>query len=195
MPPKRHFPVQSIEFLSAVQEGYQAIAKIVKAYCRMEKEGFDILPGLLSDFMLASNYAGIAFGKAGCGAVHAMSYPFGGKYHVAHGEANYVLLSSVLKMYAQKSCIHNFHDTMEVLAEALGLPFQGDEDVLPVVLRLEELLSVILEKKPMSASGTKQEELPDFADSVLKYQAVIMSHNPVVLSREDVIAIYEDALN
>ena len=28
MPPKRHFPVQSIEFLSAVQEGSQAIAKI-----------------------------------------------------------------------------------------------------------------------------------------------------------------------
>ena len=28
MPPKRHFPVQSIEFLSAVQEVRQAIAKI-----------------------------------------------------------------------------------------------------------------------------------------------------------------------
>ena len=28
MPPKRHFPVHSIEFLSAVQEGCQAFAKI-----------------------------------------------------------------------------------------------------------------------------------------------------------------------
>ena len=39
----------------------------------------------LKDFALASNYAGIAFGNAGCGAVHALSYSIGGAFHVPHG--------------------------------------------------------------------------------------------------------------
>ena len=50
-----------------------------------------------SDFLLASNYAGLAFGTAGCAAVHATSYPLGGKYHVPHGESNYAMFTGVLK--------------------------------------------------------------------------------------------------
>jgi len=46
----------------------------------------------LKDFMIASNYAGIAFGNAGVGAVHALSYSIGGAFHVPHGEANYQFL-------------------------------------------------------------------------------------------------------
>ena len=43
--------------------------------------------------------AGLAFGTAGCAAVHATSYPLGGKYHVAHGESNYAMFTGVLKNY------------------------------------------------------------------------------------------------
>ena len=45
----------------------------------------------LDDMLMASNFAGIAFGNTGVGAVHALSYPLGGTYHVPHGEANYQL--------------------------------------------------------------------------------------------------------
>lgn len=168
--------------------GHKAIELIVNSYKQLESEGFDALPGLLNDFLLASNYAGIAFGKAGCGAVHAMSYPFSGKYHVAHGEANYVLLTSVLKKYATKECSDAYAETMNVLATALSC------NVDEVAECLDKLLSVVLEKKPMSNYGTTAEDVPNFADSVLKYQQVIMSHNPTVLSREDVIDIYNDCL-
>lgn len=166
--------------------GYKAIEQIVAAYRKIEKEGYDVLPSLLSDFLLASNYAGIAFGKAGCGAVHAMSYPFSGKYHVAHGEANYVLLTSVLKKYAEKECSQNYQDTITVLAKALECSKEN------VAADLDQLLSVILEKQPMKNYGTTEEDLPAFADSVLQYQQVIMSHNPTLLSRDDVIDIYKD---
>lgn len=168
--------------------GHKAIEMIVAGYKKLEADGFDSLPELLNDFILASNYAGIAFGKAGCGAVHAMSYPFSGKYHVAHGEANYVLLTSVLKKYATKKCSAAYDETMAVLSQALECP------VANVATRLDELLSVSLEKKPLSAYGTTKEDVAVFADSVLTYQQVIMSHNPTVLSREDVIDIYNDCL-
>lgn len=35
----------------------------------------------------ASFYAGVAITASGTTAVHALSYPMGGKYHVAHGVA------------------------------------------------------------------------------------------------------------
>lgn len=168
--------------------GYQAIDLIVTAYRKLEKDGFEVLDSLLEDFLIASNYAGIAFGKAGCGAVHAMSYPLSGKYHVAHGEANYALLTSVLKKYSQKECSENYTDTINVLKTALGC--EADE----VPTELDKLLGVVLEKQPMSYYGTTTEDVPNFADSVLKYQQVIMSHNPTVLSREDIIDIYNDCL-
>ena len=54
---------------------------------------------LLDEFLTASNLAGIAFGNAGTGAVHAMSYPLSGVYHVTHGEANYQFLTAVFASY------------------------------------------------------------------------------------------------
>lgn len=168
--------------------GYKAIELIVNGYRKLENEGFDVLDDLLEDFLVASNYAGIAFGKAGCGAVHAMSYPLSGKYHVAHGEANYALLTSVLKKYSEKECSQNYTDTIAVLKSALGCSENE------VATELDKLLGVVLEKQPMSHYGTTSEDVPAFADSVLTYQQVIMSHNPTVLSREDIIDIYNDCL-
>lgn len=168
--------------------GHKAIEMIINGYRKIEQEGYEVLGELLEDFMIASNYAGIAFGQAGCGAVHAMSYPLSGKYHVAHGEANYALLTSVLKKYAEKECSEKYTGTMNVLGNAL----QCEEK--EIVENLDGLLSVILEKKPMSAYGTTESDVEMFADSVLKYQQVIMSHNPTILSKEDIMDIYRDCL-
>lgn len=37
----------------------------------------------------------------GCAAVHALSYPLGAKYHVAHGESNYAMFTGVLNNYME----------------------------------------------------------------------------------------------
>lgn len=168
--------------------GHKAIEIIVKDYMRIKTEGYEVLGEMLEDFIIASTYAGIAFGQAGCGAVHAMSYSLSGKYHVAHGEANYALLTSVLKKYAEKECSEKYTETMTVLKKALGC------EISQVAEKLDELLSTVLEKKPMSAYGATEEDVEKFADSVLKYQQIIMSHNPTVLSKQDVIDIYKDCL-
>ena len=54
--------------------GYEAIKIILNGYKEIAKNGEDARIPLLKDFLIASNYAGIAFGNAGCAAVHAMSY-------------------------------------------------------------------------------------------------------------------------
>lgn len=47
--------------------------------------------------LIASFYAGIAITASGTTAVHALSYPLGGKYHIAHGVSNAILLAPVMR--------------------------------------------------------------------------------------------------
>jgi alcohol dehydrogenase class IV len=54
------------------------------------------------DMLFASHYAGIAFTKAYVGYVHAIAHTLGGKYGVAHGLANSVILPIVLEAYGSK---------------------------------------------------------------------------------------------
>lgn len=81
--------------------GYKAIEMILRGYQKIVSEGREILITLLDDFLVAANFAGLAFGTAGCAAVHATSYPLSGKYHVAHGESNYAMFTGVLKNYME----------------------------------------------------------------------------------------------
>lgn len=46
---------------------------------------------------IAAFYAGVAIACSGTTAVHALSYPLGGKYHIAHGVSNAMLLVPVMK--------------------------------------------------------------------------------------------------
>lgn len=80
---------------------YKACGLILQSYMRVVKEGSSAKSQVVSDLVSASLYAGIAFGNAGCGCVHAMAYPLGGTFHVAHGETNAALLTSVLRYYAK----------------------------------------------------------------------------------------------
>ena len=48
--------------------------------------------------LLAAYYAGVAITCSGTTAVHALSYPLGGKYHIPHGVANAMLLMPVMRL-------------------------------------------------------------------------------------------------
>ncbi len=50
-----------------------------------------------SNMLLGSFYAGVAITSSGTTAVHALSYPLGGKYHIPHGVSNAMLLTPVMK--------------------------------------------------------------------------------------------------
>lgn len=65
----------------------QAMDAIIAGFLAIEKDGLAAREARQGTFLLASTYAGIAFGNAGCAAVHALSYPLGAAQHVPHGEA------------------------------------------------------------------------------------------------------------
>ena len=88
--------------------------------------------------------AGIAFGNAGTGYVHAMSYSFGATYHVPHEEANYVLFMAVFKTYQKKNPKGFISSLNKKLSEILKC------GVNEVYEELDKLLNKILPLKKMS---------------------------------------------
>ncbi len=168
--------------------GHKAVEMIIHGYKEIAKNGEMARVPFLGDFLVASNYAGIAFGNAGAGAVHAMSYPFGGKYHVAHGEANYTLFTRVFEHYMAKKQTGSIAELNHVLAESLGC----QEAV--VYKELDKLLNKILPRMPMSEYGVTPDDLADFTENVMTKQGRLMANNFVRLEADDVLAIYKDLL-
>ena len=143
---------------------------------------------LLDRFLLASNYAGIAFGNAGCAAVHALSYPLGAVYHVPHGEANYAVFTGVMKKYLTVKTDGAIAQLNVYMADILGCnPDQVYE-------ALESLLNSILPKKPLREYGMSEQNLEEFTISVIENQQRLLQNNFVPLSHQQIFEIYRDLL-
>lgn len=166
--------------------GYQAIDMILRGYMEIREKGPEARISLLDRFLTASNYAGIAFGNAGCAAVHALSYPLGATYHVAHGESNYALFTGVMKNYMEIRQDGEIAKMNAFLADILGC------SVADVYDALEELLNVLLPKKALHEYGVTREDLAAFTDSVFINQGRLMANNFVELDRDRVYKIYDE---
>ncbi len=164
---------------------HHAIEIILSGYKRLVKEGKEILPELLEDFLVASNYAGIAFSNAGCGAVHALSYPIGGSHHIPHGEANYEVFTGVLKKYMELKQ----GGALEVLNKRLCRIFDCTED--RVYDELENLLNNLIPKKHLQEYGITHDELKEFAHSVMHTQTRLLNQSFIKMTQDDILDIYE----
>lgn len=166
--------------------GYKAIEMILRGYIQIRDHGPEARHELLADFLIASNYAGIAFGNAGCAAVHALSYPLGATHHVAHGEANYALFTGVMKNYMELKTDGEIAVLNEFMAGIL------DCDTSQVYEALESLLGVLLPKKPLRQYGVTPRELEEFTRSVMENQGRLMANNFVALDKDRVYKIYSE---
>lgn len=197
--PFTYFATSSIDALIHAVESYvspkaneftkmfavKAMEQILTGYQRIVKQGKETRREFISEFLLASTYAGISFGNAGCGAVHAMSFPFGGAYHIPHGEANYTLFTGVFRKYAQMHPTGTIQELNLILSNVLQCE---TEEVYP---KLEQLLEEILPKKSLREYGVKEEEVAVFAASVIEKQQRLLANCYVPLEFADVLSIYQ----
>lgn len=166
--------------------GYKAIDMILHGYKKIAANGPEARMPLLEDFLMASLYAGIAFGNAGCAAVHAMSYPLGATFHVAHGESNYAMFTGVMKNYMEIRQDGEIERLNQFIADILGCKV---EDVYE---ELEKLLNNLIQKKALHEYGMSREQIEEFADSVIANQGRLMANNFVELDRDRLIKIYTE---
>jgi 4-hydroxybutyrate dehydrogenase len=161
-----------------------AIESILDIFVKIGQQGPEYRFERLEDMLVASNYAGIAFGNTGVGAVHALSYPLGGNYHVPHGEANYQFFTEVFKLYNKKNPTGCIAEVNKLMADKLGTTTEN------VYNKLEEVLSALLSKNKLSSYGMKESEIEAFTQSVFEKQGRLLANNYVELSKEEVSEIY-----
>lgn len=136
---------------------------------------------------LGALYGGMSFGNAGVTAVHALSYPIGGRFHVPHGDANTLMLPWVMQ-HNMLGCLDRFAD----IAAAMGLYVDGltrrDAAQLAVdeMRRLAADLDLPLYLSDVGIPASAIEELADGAMG----QTRLLVNNPRSLTRDDVVAIY-----
>ncbi|MBK5263422.1 MAG: 4-hydroxybutyrate dehydrogenase [Peptostreptococcaceae bacterium] len=163
----------------------QAIQMIMAGYKEIVAKGKDERFNHLKEFVLASNYAGIAFGNAGVGAVHAISYSIGGAFHVAHGEANYQFFTEVFKMYMRKNPTGKIMKANKIFANILGCT-DGSE----VYDELEKFLNKLIIKKPLREYGMVEAQIDEFTKSTVDNQQRLLGNNYVQLSDEEIREIF-----
>lgn len=165
----------------------KAIEMIMNGYMKILAKGGNSAENrkeLLKDFCLASNYAGIAFGNAGCGAVHALSYSIGGAFHVPHGESNYQFFTEVFKTYMQKAPEGKIASLNKVYADILCC------DTADVYEELDKALNKIMVKKPLREYGMVEEQIEIFTKSTVDNQQRLLGKSYVPLSYEDLRQIF-----
>ena len=169
----------SLKAIEMIMAGYK---KIIERGGNTKENRAD----LLKDFCLASNYAGIAFGNAGCGAVHALSYAHGGAFHIPHGEANFICFTEVFKMYMRKQPVGKIQIANKLFADVLGC---AEADVYP---ELDKFLGKILEKKPLKEYGMTEDQVAPFAKSTVDNQQRLLGNNYVPLTEEEIAEIFQN---
>ena len=166
----------------------QALAMILNGWkAAVTDSGKDAWKVYASDFLRASNYAGIAFGYAGCAAVHALSYPLGSVHHIPHGQANQLMFADVMRKYAEKQPVGKLNRLEEILSGLLGV---AQEDALQA---LYDLMNTVLARKPLKEIGVTEDELPVFAKNVVETQQRLLNNNYVELTEADILEIYQAA--
>jgi 4-hydroxybutyrate dehydrogenase len=163
----------------------EAIRALIPAYNILVTEGADARTKHMKTFVLASNYAGIAFGSASVGAVHALAYSIGGVFHVAHGESTYEFFIGVLKKYAEKNPNGKIRLLREILAQALNQPELDPFDALA------NLLGGIMEWKPLRSYGMTEAQIDEFTVSTIENQQRLLVNNYTDLSADDIRDVFQ----
>ena len=136
--------------------------------------------------LLAAFYAGVCLATSSTVAVHALSYPLGGKYHIPHGVANAILLPFVME-YNLPACREMF----ALVADDIGLP--GDDRAQALVAWLYSLTEDLAIPRDLTRYGIRKEEVPSLAQQALKVQR-LLSQNPRQMTAEDIEAVYKRLL-
>lgn len=136
---------------------------------------------------MGSLLGGFCLGPVNTAAVHALAYPLGTMFHVAHGLSNAVLLPQVMEFNIPAAV-----ERYAVVAAALGV--QPDDDLYAMaekgVERIRQLMEACNVPARMSSLGVGRESIPLLAVEALKIQRML-KNNPRELTLEDAISIYE----
>lgn len=143
------------------------------------------------NMLLGSYFGGASIATSSTVAVHALSYPLGGKYHIPHGLSNAILLPDVMK-FNLDACEEKF----ATVAKAMKLDVYGLTQRQAAEKMIDELYALIKElniKCDLRAIGITENILDELADSALTVKR-LLDNNPKVMTKSDIVEIYKKIL-
>lgn len=142
------------------------------------------------DMATASLMAGMAFGNAGVGAVHALAYPLGGRFNIAHGVSNALLLPYVME-WNKLACVERMRD----VADAMGVRVAhlSDRDAADLAVKaMADLCAAVEIPSGLRSFNVPEDAIPAMAEEACKIER-LMRNNPRKLTAADIEKIYRAA--
>lgn len=135
---------------------------------------------------MGSLYGGLCLGPVNTAAVHALSYPLGGEYHIPHGLSNAILLPSVMK-FNRPACPKRYAE----VALALGVERGRDDDETAArgVDLICQLSAEVGIPAKLSDIGIPQTAVPHLAKAAMEVQR-LLKNNPRTVTEQDAVDIY-----
>jgi alcohol dehydrogenase class IV len=136
---------------------------------------------------LGSFYGGLCLGPVNTAAVHALAYPLGGKFRIAHGISNAILLPEVLRFNLSAA-----PERYAEIAAALGVERNGDASgtAQTGIERVAKLSRDCGAPQNLSELRVPREAIPAMAKSAMQVQR-LLKNNLRTVTESDAIKIYE----
>jgi alcohol dehydrogenase len=140
--------------------------------------------------LLGACLAGQAFSNAPVAAVHALAYPVGGIFHVAHGLSNSLVLPHVLRFNLPFAAAHYAELAGFVVPDASG---SEEARAHALIVATQQIATVTGIETTLQQVGIAESDLDRLADDAM-LQTRLLGNNPRDVTREDARAIYAAAL-
>ena len=140
--------------------------------------------------LLGACLAGQAFSNAPVAAVHALAYPIGGIFHVAHGLSNSLVLPHVLRFNLPEAAGHYAELAAIVVPQASGGNEARAEALIAAMQQLGRMTGIAT---TLQQVGIRESDLDRLADDAM-LQTRLLGNNPREVTRGDARAIYAAAL-
>ena len=143
-----------------------------------------------SALALGSLYGGLCLGPVNTAAVHALAYPLGSEFRLAHGLSNALLLTHVLRFNLPAAPAR-----YAAIARALGVSATTDDSATAELglARLDALTRDCGLPSGLSAVGVTAADIPGLATAALRVTR-LLRNNPRPLTQADAEQIYHQAL-
>lgn len=145
-----------------------------------------------TDMSYGSYLAGLAFFNAGVAGVHALAYPLGGQFHIAHGDSNAVLLPYVMG-YIRQSCEKRMKDILDAMGISSSYLSQ-EVASYKCVDALQQLVQDVKIPSTLQGFNIPASALEQLTEDATK-QTRILARSPMPLEREDIYQIYQAAFD
>lgn len=144
-----------------------------------------------TNMMLGAYYGGIAITGSGTTAVHALSYPLGGKYHIAHGVSNAILFAQVMD-FNRDACVKELAELCDTINPGM-FASSADEKSKFVVNRIAEIVKNTEIPVSLTKFGITTQDL-DFLVTAGSQQQRLLVNNKKELSLDDIRSIYQSVI-